>query len=200
MGIAIIGVPAFVPWFCRSIASFKGWSAGPEQQERDVASAWSVELDQKHPLPSSELELAVDDVQGGRWPEQQRAAMGMTVRWLAEHAVDRAQRDVVVTVNSICRRHSFQQLGHVRQEQRLVLIDDDSDRRVQRLDVQQPRPDAGLRHERLKIGSKVDELRGVFGLDAEPRVARDRIRGSGVHGNPPRGGSASGARQVLSGK
>ena len=126
--------------------------------------------------------------------------MGVAIRWLAEHAIGRAQRDVVVTVNGIHGRQAFQQPGHVRQEERVVLVDDDSGRRVQRLDVEQPRLYGGRRYEGFKIGREVDELRGVFGIDADSRVATGLTLGNGLHGNPPRGGSVSGPRQVLSGR
>jgi hypothetical protein len=81
-----------------------------------------------------------------------------------------------------------------------VLVDDDGGRRVQRLDVEQARLNAGRRHEGFEIGGEVDELRGIFGIDADSRVATGRTRGNGLHWQSSTRRIGSDVRQVLSGR
>src|SRR6266536_569872 len=90
-----------------------------------------VELDQEHALPAAEARPPVRHGQGLRGPQEEGLAMGMAVDGLVG-SNGRPAREVVVAVGPPARGRPLEGLAQVLHQQRLVLVDDDGGRGVER--------------------------------------------------------------------
>src|SRR5882762_10084512 len=90
----------------------------------------------------------------------------MAVLWLVLRDVEPA-REVVVLVARACRGKSLEQSLEVPKQQRLVLVDRDPERRVQRLNVDPPDPQPRLSDLVAQPVGDVDEFGRVLGLEAQ---------------------------------
>src|SRR5688572_3523898 len=75
-----------------------------EGKDRHLADAWPVELDQEDALPPAELQPSAGDVQHRRSREQQRPAVGMTIRPFTRRHVHCPDLHVIVSIGHVARR------------------------------------------------------------------------------------------------
>src|SRR5688572_19020784 len=110
-------------------------SAFAHHQDGDLAGPRTVLLGQEYPLPPSERECAVDDVETGRRSQQQRSAVRVAVSTLVRSQVDRSELFVVVPVCPLSRGRALERGLEIVEQQRLVLVDDDRRGGVQAVHV-----------------------------------------------------------------
>ena len=102
-----------------------------------------------------------------------------------------------MAIGRVPRRRPGEQGVEVREQQRLVFVDDDGRRGVQALDVDEAGVDACLGGQRLDPGRQVDELHRAPGRDADPGVVADCRGHECLHGPcPPRRAPADSAGGV----
>src|SRR5215471_16344624 len=94
----------------------------------------AVELHQKHALPSAQTEGAADDGEAFGSAKQRCATVRVTILALACREIDRTAAEVVVSVAAGRRCHAGKEHLEVGQKQRLVFVDEQTGRRVTRLD------------------------------------------------------------------
>ena len=149
---------------------FSGIAALPRELalelDRELAVTRSVELDREDRLPAPQDEMAVFDHQRGEGAEKQLPAVGMPVDRLVERDVE-AACEVVVLVTGTRRRQALQQAFEVAQQQRLVLVDREAERGVQRLEVDAAVAQPRAAHLVPDAGGDVDELGGPGGRELE---------------------------------
>src|SRR5205085_4857928 len=103
--------------------------------------ALAVELDEEHPLPRAELQLAVDDRHGlACRTEEHRHAVGVAVAYLHVLGADvlGATVPVVVGVVALVRDEPAEQHREVVEEPVLELVDANAAGRVRRVDAGDP--------------------------------------------------------------
>src|SRR5207248_3519006 len=121
----------------------------PDDLDDPAAVALAVELEEQHPLPGAEAELAVAyrDRLAGR-PEQHRHAVSMAVAEVHVLGADvlGAPVPVVVRVVALARDEALEQAREVLEEAALELVHADAARRVGRVDAGDAVGDAALAH------------------------------------------------------
>src|SRR5262249_37014255 len=158
------------------------WRArrGSDSDDLDDDLAWAraVELDKEDALPLSQAKLALVDRDHLARRKEEPPAVGVSVRPLVWRHVDGANGEVVVAKADVARRQPGEPFLHVRDQQRLVLVDANSGRRVPREDQHQALTDAGVLDERGDPIGGVEEARRARRLQGEalarPRRERDR--------------------------
>ena len=137
------------------------------------AIARAVQFDHEDSLPSSEQESAIGDIDAGRGAEQQRPAMGVPVDAFVRRDVHGPDARFVVTIRRIGGRSLVEHRFEVREQQRLVLVDDDRGCGVKSLDVDETDENFSCGDEGVETIGDVDELGGTCRGDADERVPPD---------------------------
>ena len=140
------------------------------QLHRQLAVARSVQLDREDRLPAAQHEVSVLYEHRREPRQQQLAAVSVTIHRLVDRDVD-APREIVVRVAHVVRGDPLQHRREVAQQQRLVLVDGQAERGVQRLQVHAARREAGALHLLPDLVGEVDELGRACALKAQ--AARD---------------------------
>ena len=148
------------------------------QLERELAVPWTIELDRENRLPPSEHEVALFNEQGGEAADQQLPAVGVPVDRFVQRDLD-APRKVVVQIGRVLRSDALEHRLKVAQQQRLVLVDRESEGRVQRLQVDSSGDQAGAAHVFAQAIREVDELSGVRAV--ETKAAADHVSAQRAH-------------------
>src|SRR5690348_6403810 len=120
---------------------------GADDLDDPAAVALAVELQEEHPLPRSEAELALahgDRLSGGA--EQHRHAMRVAIAEIHVLRADvlGAAIPIVVRVVGVARDQALEHVGEVLQEAALELVDAHATRRVRRVDASDPVDDAAF--------------------------------------------------------
>src|SRR6266852_7596246 len=129
--------------------------------------ARTIQLDGEHRLPAPKHELGVLDQQRREAREQELAAVSVAVNRLV-HFYFKASREIVVLVSGVAGREALQQVLEVVKEQGLVFIYCEAERRVQRLQVDPPSPQAGFPHLFAQPLGQVDEFGGTRSFESQP--------------------------------
>jgi hypothetical protein len=97
-----------------------------------------------------------------------------------------ANGHVIVVVSTIGRRGRFQQPLKIGQQQGFMLIDDDGQCRMKRLNVHHAESEARVGNKPLDPIGQVDELSRPCGRDVDAGVAASPRRCERLHRCPPR--------------
>jgi hypothetical protein len=135
--------------------------------DRQLAAARAVQLYREHRLPSAQDQLPILDEEGGEARQQELPAVGVTVDRLIERDLD-SPGEIVVLVARALGRNILEQIREVAKESRFVLVDRETDSRVQRLHVHPADPQTGAPHFASELLCNVDELRCTRALEMQP--------------------------------
>ena len=106
-----------------------------EDGNGDAALARPIQFKQKNALPAAEVEATFDNVDALGRSEEKCSAMRKTIAAFIGSEISRANAEVIVTIIGVGRNQSLEEIVHVSQQQRLMLVDDDAGRGVPGLDV-----------------------------------------------------------------
>src|SRR6266699_6022944 len=148
------------------------------QLERELSVPWTVELDRENRLPPSEHEVALFNEQRGKAADQQLPAVGVPVDRFVQRDLD-APRKVVVQIGRVFRSDALEHRLKVAKQQRLVLVDRESEGCVQRLQVDSSCDQAGATHVFAQAVGEVDELSGVRAV--ETKADADHVSAQRAH-------------------
>ncbi len=140
----------------------------PDDLQDNLSGAGAVQLNQEDALPSTQLELSIDNGDGLAGTHEQVLAVGVAVGALVFGHVDGADGEVVVLVVSVGRGDTGQEALHVFMEEGLVLADLDSRSGVLGVDDDEAILYVGALSKPRYVLGNIDKLRGALGLQYQP--------------------------------